>query len=465
MKKIVMFGAAALALTACSSEDVVNPGTVREHEPGEISFRARLVNSTRGMDIVADDLTQFMVAGLKGLPEDVADGKITEMTSHFDWTEFSKEASAPYRFYPEKVLRYPFDNTMLYMPAYAPVEAQFTDVETPGDGGIVFKGFAVDEDIEQQLDLIVGEGVGRYTESDEYNSIDFQHILTKVYVASAKNEDSDLNYEVIGIRFGNIYLEGDGQFRTAAIIDEDGNPIEGADASWQNDAIMWETQGDLATITYRFSDPVTIGSDDTALMDGGAGAGSFLMIPQQATFTTVAADEAADDEEGPVDANTGGTLKFKEGMSYIALLIRLTNTTGDCYYPFPGNKGVQNITESIGGVEYAWAAFPIASRWKAGTTTIYKIDFTEGAGYVAPGAEGYKDDFLAEDGDVSERPATRADEENWIDTEYRPILGTQIRFDEIFVRGWDEADSTEETTSQRYVVTLDEGSTDDPFAE
>ena len=462
MKKVVMFGAAALALTACSSEDVINPGTTREHEPGEISFRARLAGSTRGMDIVTDELNEFMVAGLKGLPEDVEDGIISEMTPYFEWTQFTKETNYPNRFYPENPLYYPNDNSMLYMPAYAPANAKCDDVETPLDGGIVFKGFAVHEDIERQQDLIVGAGVGRYTESSDYNSIDFQHILTKVYVAAAKNEDSNFNYSVAGVRFGNIYLNGDGQFRTKAIVDVDGNPIDAADASWQNDAILWETNGDLTDITYQFPAPIEIGADDTDLMDGDTGVGSFLMIPQQATYTSASSDENA---EGTGDSSTNETLKFEEGVSYIALLIRITDSQGEVYYPFP--KGVEQITQTIDGDAYAWAAFPIASRWKAGTSTIYKIDFTHGAGFVAPGAEGYADDFLNnnENVDVNAVKASRADDSNHIDLEYRPIIGTKIRFDEIFVRGWEESDSTTEFTSQKYAVSLDEGSTNDPFED
>ena len=97
-----------------------------------------------------------------------------------------------------------------------------------------------------------------------------------------------------GVRFGNIHLKGNGKWRTSDIVDAEGNPIAAADANWENDAILWEPQDEItddSMLTYLFPDgPVSITAEDTDLMDGGKGFGSFLMMPQQTIFATESAE-------------------------------------------------------------------------------------------------------------------------------------------------------------------------------
>lgn len=448
MKKIVMFGVAALALTSCSQEELLTDRQANGAD-GLISFRARTGKTTRAQDLTSDNLTSFMVYGYKGTPEMDFDEYLyangaggeesVEMTEYFGWEKFTKDDVTNY-FNSEKDYYYPVDNSWLIFPCYAPADIPGT-VDALSTGGIQFNDFSVADNIEEQLDLVADITLNRWAESSDGVVVNFEHMLSKVYVAAAMNGNDNYTYEVAGVKFGNIHKTGGTcRFNT---------PAEWADEEHKNDydwanagsrSIAWTFAEDKEAneeLEVIFDDPITINASETKLMDGDAGKGSFLMMPQQLANSKV---------EGTEEAETP-TLEMKSGVAYIALLIRVTDKAGEVVYPYV--KGVDNISKTVNGEKYAWAAFPIDSRWRGNHHTTYTIDFTHGAGFVAPGAEGYEDAYFGDN----------------INLEYKPILGGKVQVTEAWIREWDNSDidQTHETNSQKYTVSVDVADEEDPF--
>lgn len=455
MKKIVMFGVAALALTSCSQEELLTDRQANGAD-GLISFRARTGKTTRAQDLTSDNLTSFMVYGYKGTPEMDFDKYVeangaggeepVEMTEYFGWEEFTKDDVTGY-FNSEKDYYYPVDNSFLIFPCYAP--ASVKGVEALNTGGIKFNNFTVADNIEEQVDLVADiVNCMRWSDSAYGASVAFEHMLSKVYVAGAKNTNDSYNYQVAGVKFGNIHKSGNGRYMVSSEMpaeEEDKNPAYDY-VNAGSYPVVWTFSDDepVDELSVIFETPVTIKEEETDLMGGFDSTGSFMMIPQQLVHSV---SEGTEEAESP-------TLEMKSGVAYIALLLRITDTEGNVVYPF--DQGVDNISEIIGDGEnaskFAWAVFPIASRWSASHITTYTIDFTHGAGYVAPGAEGYYDAFF---------------EDEKIDLEYKPILGGKVYFieTESDVRNWDNTDIdwTNETNSQKYTVSVDVADEEDPF--
>ncbi|MDE7388749.1 MAG: fimbrillin family protein, partial [Muribaculaceae bacterium] len=394
MKKIVMFSVAALALASCSQDEIISDVRSNGADNGLIAFRPRAAKASRALDLTTDNIQSFMVFGYKGSPEDIDEGLITEMTNYFGgWVEFKRDNNYPGYFNSDKPYYYPTDNSMMYFPAYAPVELnEGAEVSAPKTGGLEIAGFTVADKIDEQVDLLFGCSVGRWSESADDISMDFEHMLSKVYVSQAKNEDTRYKYEVAGVKFGNIYKSGNCKYNTSDLwMEPDADGVKeidtekypGIDSEKNGRPILWSVPdtAKLCTIEYIFDEAIEIGSDFTNIMDGCAEdaeaskTASFLMLPQQLTY----------EEAGEGNGDDEATIVFKKGVSYVALLIRITYAqTGEIIYPYA--KGVENITEEVEGVKYAWAALPVSSKWMASSYHFYNIDFSHGAGYVAPGA-------------------------------------------------------------------------------
>lgn len=195
---------------------------------------------------------------------------------------------------------------------------------------------------------------------------------------------------------------------------------------------------------YIFETPVKIGAETTPLMDSKSENGSFLLIPQQLKHEV---SEGVED-----DSSSPRSFVFKEGVSYIALLVRIIHNIdadhSEVAYPYA--KGVENITVTIDGEKYAWAAFPVGTKWVPGCYVDYFVDFSNGPGFVAPGGC-----YLTIDGFTGEEP-TR------ILLDYKPILGGQIIFTED-VNTWNEG--TAGTVDNGGETDIDQGDFEDPGFE
>lgn len=434
-KTFFMMGIAALVLSSCSQEDVLSVNDSKL-DSNAISFRVRSAKTSRSAEFSTYSLDDFMLFGYKGCVED---GDV--LTPYFNKTgeavKFSR-LEGDVIFTSNPTYYYPVDGSWLTFRAYAP--SNLTGISTDQYGGIKYNNFTVDTDITKQIDLICADGGSNLEPEDDDQELTFQHALTKVYISEVLNTDERFKYEIIGVKFGNIHTTGDFEYEGERwIARTEDEPCEAFDSNgyiWDgNGQICWKPTGTpTSEITYIFDEPIIVDKnnqrptimtgDDT---DGNDGKQNFMMIPQQLSADFV-------NEEGTINSGT-----FGEGMTYIAFLVRITNTiTDEVIYPYA--EGVDNISKEIEGVKYAWAAFPISSLWVPGHYVDYFVDFSNGAGYVAPGAEGMEDKVL----------------------EFTPILGRGIQFTET-VNEWNQGAAI--TVDHNNHLTIDEGNFDDAFGD
>lgn len=479
-KSLFMLSAAALTLASCSQEEVLNVATGGRTD-NSIAFQANAGKSTRATEFNTANLDAFKVFAyqgsgdvddLRGLYE-ANDGVVSDddlLTDYFGQavefkiTEdmYDGENGTGQLFVSDKPYYWPSDYSWLTFMGYAPTTLAMT---ANGYGEMHLDGFTVKENIEDQLDIITTCTPGRRddTAEDEYPVIPmwFEHALAKVYVSGAVCEDERYTYQVAGVKLGHIYKKGDYTFNkinSLALSEQQSESGTLGDHKLLSDDEhlyhYWEAdESSLGDVTYIFDEPITIGTSTTPLMNGGndeeTGSldkkGCFLMIPQQLDNTPA--------EEYDENDNVRKYI-FDENAAYVALLIRITYDMGEGKDPrvvYPYSKGVDNISETIDGVKYAWAAFPVGSLWRASRYTNYTVDFSHGAGFVAPGSEGV--DVI----EVLGEPSVHKD------LDYSPILGGEIRFIEE-VADWDQGNGN--TVDQIHgEAVVDEAGFDDAFGD
>lgn len=449
-KAIYLIWLTAIGLASCATDELVENPT-RESD-GAITFSARAGKSSRAAELTTGNLQSFMVFARMGDVNDLQEGMT--MTDWFGGAvEFTRttdnsvpEAPEDY-FVSGKPYYYPNDNSALTFLAYAPKDPSGT-VSSTDKGELRITGFTVKDEITEQVDLIT-EITPAWKESGDGSGVrlGFEHALAKVYVSAAKNGNPDYTFSVAGIKFGNIAKKGDyvrNRFgREADYADDEETPSH----EW---TVAENDEASYGDIVYTFN-PVTVGNSRTALMSGGFAengdvdpSGAFLMIPQTLKSDVVSTDTQTPD--GETYEETVHKLRFTEGVSYIALLVRITGKDNHVVYPHA--KGTDNVSQEVNGVKYAWAAFPIASEWAVGHYTDYYVDFTNGAGFIPAEAEGYDIDEL---GDIIH-----------VDLKYTPVLGTEIRFFET-VGGWDQGN--ENTVGHGYEGVVNVGNIEDPFID
>ncbi|MDE7381395.1 MAG: fimbrillin family protein [Muribaculaceae bacterium] len=411
-KTLFMLAVTGLALTSCSQEDVVY---VNHRNDDAITFRARMNRPTKAQDFTTENLDSFKVYGYLGdINEIETEGPLTDYFKKA--VEFKRDMTdndnLSMYFTSDETYYWPNDGSWFSFLAYAP--SDLTGVSSNTNGELHFSNFEVNPDIEKQIDLIAEAGAGaKDPELDGWDELFlyFKHALTKVYVSAAKNSNPEFDIEVAGVKISNIAMKGDCVFNGLSREDDEIH-------------FDWTPSSELGEVVYIFDNPVKIEEDSTPLMDRDAANGSFLLIPQQ----------LLNDRKFTEDSNMIA-FNFKEGVAYISLLVRVVHTGSNAVmYPF--KEGVEDITETVDGKQYAWASFPVGSLWSAQRYVEYVVDFSRGLGYVAPGARE--------------------------DLEYTTILGPEIRFTEE-VAEWSEGLYSD--VGESHVVDVDQRDVEDPFGE
>lgn len=435
MKKVLfMMGVATLALASCSQDEVAGVNTDR-NSGSEIAFRVRSSKASRAAEITTYNLNDFMVYGFKGDPDE------EDVVAYFDGglpVKFSREANS-LLFTSTTPYYYPADGSWLYFAAYAP--SNLAGVESFGKrGGIKIDDFTVDADITKQIDLVVANGGSNLEPDEPDQELTFQHALTKVYVSEVRNSDARYKYEIMGVKFGNIHNSGNFEYRgERALVEDETNNGEFRPDGYIQDVIgygiFWKPTGEqTGDMTYIFDQPIVLDNTATAVdvMSGddseavaGEGTGAFMLIPQQLS-------KAFLNEDGEFSSS-----QFASGMTYVAFLVRVTYlVTNEVVYPYA--EGVEGISKTFGegddAVTYAWAAFPLSSLWAPGSYIDYIVDFSKGAGFVAPGADQQY--------------------------ELKPVLGREIKFTEEVVT-WEKGKWT--TVDQQSQLGVDVSGGNDPF--
>lgn len=393
-KTLSMLGVAAvtaIALSSCSQEEVLVNNKANEG----ISFRARIPMASRA-DITTENLSEFAVTAF------YADG-----TPFFSKQIFSKEMvddAATGFFTCNTIYFWPTDGSEVNFFASAPKEGPMPNlphVATITADEFKIENFAVEENIDNQTDFVIAHATGSKADEENGVKLTFEHALAKISVI-ASSEDENYTFTVKGVKIGSVpFLM---QYTYAAV-----------DGEWTHNWELIAAPGQAAIykdFTWAYDDAITLKPEaDSEDNFTAMKAKSFMLIPQ--------ALEKWDNQNDRENTAFG---------AYLGVLIKIENNKNSkIEYPY-ADGSVAAITEG----EYAWVAFPIDSYWESGYHYTYKIDFTNGAGYVAP---------IPEIGG-------------------KPVFGSKIKFT-MEVSEWESTD--DQTVFGN--TDIDTGEMDDPFGD
>lgn len=195
------------------------------------------------------------------------------------------------------------------------------------------EGFTVKSTIAAQQDLVYARATGTKEQNESTGvKLQFEHMLSQISV-QVKSESNAYEYKVKGVVIGQIPSTGDlTDMNTATWSTEVTNKV-----IYEDDCTGFTMDG-----TYK------------SVMN--ATNGNAMLIPQTLTAWDVQNDKDNSQNKG----------------AYIGVKVQINTKTGNRVYP--RNEGM----------DYAYACVPISTEWEAGKHYVYKLDFSNGAGYVDP---------------------------------------------------------------------------------
>lgn len=253
-------------------------------------------------------------------------------TNHFSKVNFTKEGSF---FVTPNAYYWPTDGSSLQFYAYAPAEDALDAESLTLDANTQkLTGFSPKNAIEDQLDFTFAVASGSKADAENGVELLFDHALTQVEIKALSN-NTGYKHMVKGVRIGKVVSKADFDFKLKT----------------------WDLTSQKSDYEIQF-EPFQLGAEAKSLMGTE---GNAMLIPQK----LVPWDFQNDKE----NTNEG---------AYIAVLINITTAEGATVFP-----------ETAG--EYAWVASTFDTEWVRGFKYTYNLDFTNGAGLVAPGPDGGDD--------------------------------------------------------------------------
>lgn len=238
---------------------------------------------------------------------------------------------------------WPSDGSNLKFYAYAPALDGFNaSVSANGDatdGKMRITGFKPAEAIANHQDFVVAEAKSNKSEASESTgvSLEFEHALSQIQIC-AWNQSSHYVIKVAGVRLGNFATAGTYTFGPG------------------DDDNVWSV-GD-ATADYETTyNPIAMSSSEMDLMGNG---GNAMVVPQQLT------------KWNPLSPSSKG--------AYIGVKLNIKTKA---------NANAEASAQAFPAVKdaYDWVAVPIDTDLQPGVRYKYRLDFTDGAGYVAPNVD------------------------------------------------------------------------------
>ena len=331
MKKIIFGAMAAVALLACSKDQVIEQNRAND----EIAFSVVADNQTKAQAVYCANnlMNGFKVSGTYN------DG--TNTNWYFQDDVIEKSGSA---WNNTTTTRYWSAGTHNF---YAIVNGEMTHgVATAAP---TVEGFAPATNVAAQKDLLYAVAIGK-TKSASV-ALNFRHALSQIEF-KAKNTNSDLHVEITGVKVGQTPGEGDFAFPTTATDD---NFVDHTQATTHTYTTgTWSNQGTPTDYSVSFSE-VTVAGNNTAVgltlsNDNENVANSMLLVPTPATTQWV-----------PGQAFTGKT--------YLAVKCAIYNVAGTSF---------DSTTDVC--LHNGWAVIPVSFTWEPGKKYIYTFVFGAGNG-------------------------------------------------------------------------------------
>ena len=254
---------------------------------------------------------------------------------------------------------WPGDGSELAFYAYAPSATNLGAEVTISNATKTLAGFSPAAEITNQKDFVTATAIGSKANETSGVALTFNHQLTQVEV-KARNANEGYIYKVRGVRIAQPVAKADFDFGTS----------------------QWTLAADKAVYQVQYGNEITLSTFAQNIMESEDD--NAMLIPQQLV--------AWDPESDKTNESKG---------AYISVYAQVTTKSGGRVYP------------KDNGMDYAWLAVPVDTKWEAGYKYVYTLDFTNGAGYSDP-----------------------------IDGPTEEILGNAIKFT-VNVIPWNEKDTTD----------------------
>lgn len=407
-------------LQGCSQDA---PGTgVPSTATNRIYFRSYLpsISQTRADVISMDNFHSAQVTCINPDDTDKINTETGAIDAYFENIPFEKGERGLFFSQGDNVCRWPDTESTLHFFAFYPAtdimqhttgEEYYQMVNDTRKNGTSttfdyrIDKFRIAEDIAEQVDFLAAYTTGTLTKDSETGlDLNFKHHLARIEI-SAWGENEKYDFEIAGIRIGNVLVEGDFDFTTLMSKSTVASP-------WKNTGLQAPIQhiyGPGESIVRLSKDFGMHSTEGTAASIMGTG-GAAMVIPMTERIK----------EWGGKEEPSTSPDKYTTDKMYFSVLLRVINKAGEVAYPYPNDKDDMKViylaidnegkvtdrlykdddefyTSSEKSEEtiytptddetictFGWAAIPLPANWEAGKIYTYNLNYSQGIGWHDP---------------------------------------------------------------------------------
>ena len=285
------------------------------------------VNNGRAIDFrVATQTraTETTTANLSTFYVTAIDAKGSNYFTNAAFTKIEEYFSSSPAYY------WPGDGSNLNFYAYAPAAETLGATVTINKTTKTLAGFSPAAEFADQKDFVTATATGSKANETTGVALTFDHQLTQIEV-KARNANEAYVYKIKGVRIAQPLSKANFDFTTK----------------------QWTPGTDKAIYQVQYSNEITLNTYGQCIMKTEGD--NAMLIPQQLV--------AWDPENDKTNTAKG---------AYLSVYAQIETAEGSRVYP------------NVEGMDYAWLAVPIDTKWEAGYKYVYTLDFTNGAGYSDP---------------------------------------------------------------------------------
>ena len=225
---------------------------------------------------------------------------------------------------------WPGDGSDLEFYAYAPAAETLGATVSIDNTAKTLAGFSPAAQFANQKDFVTATATGNKTNETSGVALTFDHQLTQIEV-KARNANEAYVYKIKGVRIAQPVSKADFDFTTK----------------------QWTPSSEKAVYQVQYSNEITLNTYGQCIMETEGD--NAMLIPQQ-----LVAWDAENDKPNTAKG------------AYLSVYAQVETAEGARVYP------------NVDGMDYAWLAVPVDTKWEAGYKYVYTLDFTNGAGYSDP---------------------------------------------------------------------------------